>query len=203
MMNQRGFFLVLESIDGAGKSTVVSELKKLYPDAIYLAEPYSTDLGKHIHEFCKAHWNELDDVTKGLLYTTQRREHLLHVVLPALEQGKLVVSERSYISTLVYQDDESVVSLHYDYIDPILEEYDLYPDLVVLLDIPAEVSLERTKQRGTDVIEDSQTVQYLEEIRAKYRAVVREENSYAIIDATQPIEKVIEDIISARDEAYL
>ena len=123
MMNQRGFFLVLESIDGAGKSTVVSELKKLYPDAIYLAEPYSTDLGKHIHEFCKAHWNELDDVTKGLLYTAQRREHLLHVMLPALEQGKLVVSERSYISTLVYQDDESVVSLHYDYIDPILEEY--------------------------------------------------------------------------------
>ena len=74
---------------------------------------------------------------------------------------------------------------------------------MVLLDIPADVSLERTKQRGTDAIEDTQTVQYLEEIRTKYRAVIREENSYAIIDATQSIEKVIEDIISARDEAYL
>ena len=104
----RGLFITFEGNDGSGKSSVSSaikeELQKLNIDFITTREPGGSMIAEKIREIILDKENaEMDPKTEALLYAASRREHLIHTVLPALKEGKVVLSDRYLDSSLVYQ----------------------------------------------------------------------------------------------------
>ena len=140
------FFLTLEGVEGAGKSTLrgalVDLLSDLGKEIVVTREPGATELGRTIRTLL------LDPATKGLdplaellLFSADRAQHLCEVVRPALARGALVICDRFTHSTLAYQGYGRGLPLD------ILEQLNrvttkgLAPDLVLLLDLPAEEGL--------------------------------------------------------------
>ena len=144
---QKGLFIVLEGIDGSGKSTQVEllarRLRKKGLEVITLREPTEGRWGQKIRELSKKRGSitpekELD------LFIKDRRENVLKNIKPALEAGQTVILDRYFYSTLAYQGArgiplEKIKRRHQSFI--------LIPDLVFIIDVPVTVGLKRIKDR--------------------------------------------------------
>src|SRR5437016_13442588 len=99
MGNMSGKFIVVEGGDGAGKDTQIELLKKDFPDFIYTREPGGTELGKVLREMVlhESH-GSLPLLTEAFLFLADRAQHAAQVVAPAIAAGKMVISNRSWIS---------------------------------------------------------------------------------------------------------
>lgn len=146
-------YIVFEWIVGSGKSTqsknLVEYLRNAYPDreVIHVREPGSTPIAEDIRYLCQ--WKEWEDeemhpLTNAYLYAAARAQTLHTVVEPALRAGKIVVSDRSFLSSLAYQWEaqwlwfDTVLDVNKSAIEWVL------PDVVLYMDIPVETALART-----------------------------------------------------------
>jgi len=137
-MDNRGKYIVIEGGDGAGKDTQVAFLQKAFPDFTYTREPGGTPLGKELREILLH--NSKGEVSLGaelFLFLADRAQHAEKVLKPRLREGKVVVSNRSWLSFLAYQihgreqfDWKSLVDLS---VQKIFEGISL--DLVIILDV--------------------------------------------------------------------
>lgn len=145
----KGKFIAIEGVDGAGKTTVIAHLQGKFADGsvLFTREPGGTEIGKSIRKILV---NEhMDPMAEVLLFFADRREHLLNVVLPALEKGIHVITDRFEASTYAYQ-----LAGHEH-----MEYEDLFrslsarvvgaavPDHYILIDVPTEVAAERMRSR--------------------------------------------------------
>lgn len=104
-------YLVFEGIVGSGKSTqskrLVEYLRQKYPEreVLHVREPGSTPIAEDIRHLAQGkEWDEvMDPLTNAYLYAAARAQTLRTVVTPALRNGKIVVSDRSFLSSLAYQ----------------------------------------------------------------------------------------------------
>ena len=140
-----GKFITLEGIDGAGKSTHLEWLRETLEqrghEVVVTREPGGTPLGEALRGLLLNHHMHLE--TEALLMFASRREHLAEVIVPALQQGKWVISDRFTDASFAYQGggrgiDEARLR--------ILEEWvqqGLQPDLTLLFDVPLEVARQR------------------------------------------------------------
>ena len=106
--NRRGKFITIEGCEGVGKSTQVRFLKeycaKAGIDAVFTREPGGTDIAEKIRSVILDPENkEMDSLTELFLYAASRRQHTKELIIPALEQGKIVFCDRYTDSTLSYQ----------------------------------------------------------------------------------------------------
>ncbi len=146
-------YIVFEGIVGSGKSTQSKKLvaflrEKLGEDhIIHVREPWSTPIAEDIRTLAQGReWEDetMHPLTNAYLYAAARAQTLHTVVKPALESGKIVVSDRSFLSSLAYQWEaqwlgfDTVLSVNTDAIRWIL------PDLIFYMDIDVETSLSRT-----------------------------------------------------------
>lgn len=146
-------YIVFEGIVGSGKSTQSKKLvaflrEKLWEDQIiHVREPGSTPIAEDIRTLAQGkEWEDetMHPLTNAYLYAAARAQTLHTVVKPALESGKIVVSDRSFLSSLAYQWEaqwlgfDTVLSVNTDAIRWIL------PDLIFYMDIDVETSLSRT-----------------------------------------------------------
>ncbi len=147
----RGAFIVLEGGDGAGKTTLARELSgRLHRrgfDPCTTAEPTAMPIGETIRTLLAG--RPACPEAMALLYAADRAQHTESVIRPALERGQVVVSTRYLLSSLAYQGPhvglERVMALN---------EGALVPDLLLFLDCPPRVGLERAATRGaTDAFE--------------------------------------------------
>lgn len=181
-------FVVLEGIDGCGKSTqarrLVDELKRRGREVIHVHEPGGTSLGEALREIIlKPAANvEIHSRTEALLYSAARAELVDSVLAPALARGAAIVCERYYYSTLAYQGyglEQDTGALH------ALSAYAtarMKPDRVVLLDIDARAGLARVG-RALDRIE-SRGADYLSKVREGYHLLARREpERFRLVDA--------------------
>ena len=189
-------FITLEGIEGSGKTTQIEAmirwLEAAGHDCLATREPGGTAIGGQIRRVLLHPEN--DDLAPGaelLLYVADRVQHLETVIRPALAAGKVVVCDRYFDATLVYQgyarglDQEMIRQLHQ------LACNGLTPDLTLLLDLAPEVGLARAWQRiqsdSTQVQEsrfEKEKLAFHRRVREGYLDVVRQEpERYVVIDA--------------------
>lgn len=172
-------FLVLEGIDGCGKSTqasqLVAELERRGKETLHLREPGGTALGDTLRKLILSLESgvEIHSRAEALLYSAARAQLVRSVVRPALAAGNWVVCERFHYSTLAYQGYGLGEDLeHLRALSAYATEMAL-PDRVILLDVAPEVALTRVG-KNLDRIE-SRGLEYMRRVRDGYIILATEE----------------------------
>jgi len=144
---RRGFFIVLEGIDGCGKTVhskvLCEELRRLNYDVAYTGEPSRFQIGRFIEQkFLRE--AKVSPQVETLLFAADRFDHLTFEVLPMLNANKIVISARYVYSSLAYQGAQG---LKLDWIRQV-NCFAIKPDLALYLDVPAETGLARKRWRS-------------------------------------------------------
>ncbi len=178
-----GIFLSFEGTDGSGKSTqmrlLVDRLRAEGKPVTENQEPGATHIGRQIRRILldPAH-DEMSGMTELLLMFASRAQAAAEIIIPALERGEIVVSDRFTDSTLAYQGEgrglgfESVLAAHK------LALGDLLPDLTICVDIDVETGLNRAHKRNSDGQEnegrlDQQSLDFHRRVAEGYRKIAR------------------------------
>jgi len=197
---ERGKFIVLEGIDGAGTTTQAELLyralvEKGYPTEL-TAEPSEGAVGRLIRSYLRGElkFSEryLGAHCLALLFAGDRLEHLANQVQPWLEQGKIVISDRYLLSSLAYQS----IDCELDWVITLNREAPP-PDLAILLDLPTEVALKRISQRSLWP-ELFEKIEVQEKVRENYLRLAREFYSdlkIMVINANRAIEEISNEIL--------
>lgn len=210
---RRGKYILIEGMEGAGKSTVIAaietQLQELGIPFITVAEPGSTELGQALRTIVKEATYPVDPVAEAMLFAAARRQLVKEVVEPALERGITVVSDRGLGSSYAYQGGArgcytqvlDLASITFDVVDQVY-------DLTFYLDIPAEVGLARAKARGALDRIEKEGPEFFDTVETYYRDLFArtEIASYfgdvRLIDATQSMEDVA-DAVTTQLGAFL
>jgi dTMP kinase len=160
---RKGIFIVLEGADGSGKSThshlLAGYLLSKGLEAVVTAEPTKGETGQKIRRVLKGeHEATPEELTE--LFTEDRREHVRGFILPNLENGKIVVCDRFYYSTIAYQSAQGVDEAWISELNRFVPE----PDLVIVLEIDAREAEERMSGRHREVFEYAE---FQEKVQAK------------------------------------
>ncbi|MBA7702571.1 Thymidylate kinase [subsurface metagenome] len=194
-MAGKGFFIVLEGIDGSGKDThlkfLAKELRELGHTVVETAEPSRDRVGTFLKRYAKRKEERLPAESEALLYASDRFDHVKNVIKPALRRDQIVISARYYYSSMAYQ---GAVGVDLDWIKE-MNRFALKPDLAVLLDILPEYSLHRLKRRRS-IYEDSD---YLRKVREIYIRLV-DEGELVKVDADRPKRVVQGELLSMIQE---
>jgi dTMP kinase len=195
-MNPKGAFIVIEGLDGSGKTTqaklLAANLKKSH-GAVYTAEPSQGAIGKFIRNGILYGETRLPTTVEALLFAADRIEHIQNEVTPTLEKGRLVVSDRYIYSSLAYQGS---AGLSLDWIQTI-NQHSMKPDLAIFIDVDPEVVLKRLKRRKS-IMENLETQIRVREVYLKYV----ENCSLNRIDGDKP-KRAVADAVLATVTAYL
>lgn len=189
-MSKRGVFICIEGIDASGKTTharrLVENLRSKAFDAVYTTEPTSGEIGKIIRTNILQSQERVPSVIEALLFAVDRIEHVENMVKPALQEGKIVISDRYVYSSLAYQ---GAAGLDLKWIEEI-NKFAIPPDLAIYIDIPAEVVFERLR-REKSVMENFQTQCKVREIYLK----LVEDGKLIPINGNRPGNEVEKDIL--------
>ena len=166
-MEGKGIFICVEGLDGCGKTTqtklLVEKLTKKGYNAIYTAEPSRGKIGKFIKKYCLHGEKRGSSVVEALLFAADRFEHVENEIIPALNEGKLVVSDRYVYSSLAYQ---GAAGLDLEWIEKI-NEHAIRPDLAVFIDVEPETVIQRLKPQKS-VMENLETQRKVREVYMKF-----------------------------------
>jgi len=185
-MGGKGLFIVVEGLDGSGKTTqaqLLAERLSKSHRVLCTAEPSQGKTGKFIRECCLYEEKRLPIAVEALLFAADRVEHVENEVKPALAEGKIVVCDRYIYSSLAYQGS---AGLNLGWIKRI-NSYALKPDFAVFIDVPPERVIERL-QRKKSVME---TLEIQRKVREVYLKFV-EKGELALVNGDQPKEAVAE-----------
>ena len=195
----RGKFITFEGIDGSGKSTqlrmLASELRLRGFDVLTTMEPGGTPLGRRLRESFLETEETVAPLAELLLFAADRAQHVNFLVKPALETGKIVISDRYADATAAYQGagrgfDEQTINQVIR-----LATGGLKPDLTLFFDISVGEAISRTNSRSGGGEQknrmDSETVEFYERVRRSYLQIAENEpERFCIIDASGAISEV-------------
>ncbi|MEM1551349.1 MAG: dTMP kinase [Candidatus Bathyarchaeia archaeon] len=166
-MEKRGFFICVEGLDGCGKTTqakiLVRQLRKIGYDAVYTAEPSRGKIGKFIKRYCLHGSKRISSIVEALLFAADRYEHVETEIIPALKEGKVVVSDRYLYSSLAYQ---GAAGLNLDWIRRI-NEHAIPPNLAIFIDVEPNTVIKRLKPKKS-VMENLETQRKVREVYLKF-----------------------------------
>lgn len=200
-MTNMALFITIEGPEGSGKTTVlkavVEQLSKDY-DVIATREPGGVKTAEAIRNIL-LEGDAMDPLTEALLFAAARREHLVEKVLPALDKGITVICDRFIDSSLAYQGYarkigvEAIQTIN----DFAIEGH--APDLTLYLDIPAEVGQARImqNQRAQNRLDKEDEAFHARVIDGYRQLIQNHPERYEVIDATQSIDAVIQDVLTA------
>ena len=193
----RGRFITLEGPEGSGKTTASRHLAEWLRgrgvDTVLTHEPGGTPLGEEVRRIVlhmRGMSDDLDPRADALLYAAGRAQHVARVIRPALDRGAWVVCARFADSSLAYQgagygNDMGDLRRLQDFATG-----GLWPDLTILLDLPVEIGLERTRRRAEwNRFEDTEEVAFFERVRHAYLDFAAQDpGRYEIVDGAGSVE---------------
>lgn len=204
-----GCFITFEGGDGTGKSTQIklleNYLKEKGKNVITTKEPGGTEVGLEIRKLLVCgDKDKFDAVAEALLYFADRHIHLTKKIWPAMNEGKIVLSDRFADSTFAYQywgynkrvSKETLQSLYQ------ISVGDFKPDLTIILDIDPEIGLERSfnKAKNMDVKElrfEGRELEFHHNLRKGFLEIAKEEpNRCVVLDADKSIDELHRDIVN-------
>ncbi|MBE6043995.1 dTMP kinase [Clostridium thermopalmarium] len=199
---KKGLFVTLEGPEGSGKSTIIKmieeDLNKSKIEYVSTREPGGIDIAEQIREVILNKSNTaMDKRTEALLYAASRRQHMAEKVIPALEDGKIVICDRFIDSSLAYQGYARGIGM--DEVMKInefaIEGY--MPDLTIYLDIEPKIGLERigkNKEREVNRL-DLENLEFHNKVREGYLKILEVySNRIKRVDANREIELVFQDV---------
>ena len=196
---KKGYFITFEGPDGSGKTTVstavAKRLQEMGVDSLYTREPGGIEIAEQIRRVILDPANTaMDSTSEALLFAGARRQHLIDTVLPALAEGKVVICDRFVDSSLAYQGVgrylgiEEVLSIN----EFAIEGH--WPDKTLYLDLAPQQGLDRIASRQDKDRLDQEKIDFHLRVCEGYRQVRRRfAERMIVIDASQPVEQVIDD----------
>lgn len=197
--NNKGKFITLDGIDGAGKTTQLNVIRDWFAQqglpVVFTREPGGTILGEQLRALLLNQQSKISLHTETLLMFAARRQHIEEVILPTLAAGTHIVSDRFTDATYAYQGGGR--GLAYEKIE-LLEDWvqeGLYPDLTILLDVPLEVSLARIENSREKDRFEQENAHFFQRVRDAY--LTRQQSApqrYVLINSDREKNNVKQDI---------
>lgn len=193
-------FITLDGIDGVGKSTQIERLLTYFADqgqeTLLVRDPGTTEIGGKLRELLLESDLELHRRTEAMLFMASRCEMVETILRPAIAEGKTVISDRFLLANVVYQSVGSEVPPDLLWKMGRLANGGLTPDLTILLDMPAQRSMERIGNE-TDRME-SRGVEYMEAVRQAFlQQLPHSSQATVTINADQAPEDVSRDMLAS------
>ncbi len=207
----KGKFIVIEGIDGSGKTTQINQLStwlncsNLIPKQnklVITREPGGTKLGQSIRTLLLDTSKAItpDPITELLLYAADRAQHVNEIIRPSLNKGDWVISDRFCGSTLAYQGYGRKLDIKLIKNLENIATQGISPDITFLLDIPVEESIKRRKSKKDDRIE-REGQDFLSNVSLGFDAL-SEDNNWKKISALKSKEEIIEELKSEIKKLY-
>ena len=199
----KGFLVTFEGGEGCGKSTQIKLFIKFLEEQklnfILSREPGGCVLGEKIRAILLHSKEDMSALSEFFLFCANRAEHVKEVIKPALEEGKIVVIDRYYDSSLAYQGYAGNLDIKKLKNITAFATDNVVPDLTFLLDISYEEGFGRKAKdenlKNLDRIEQRDRA-YHEKVRQGYLKLAKEEpNRFVVIDASKSLEEIREEII--------
>lgn len=185
---ERGVFIVFEGVDGAGKTTqstgLATFLQRNGVQAIRSKEPTDGPWGMKIRHSAKNGRMSAEEEIHA--FSEDRRAHVRDLIEPSLAAGKTVILDRYFYSTIAYQ---SVAGFDHDEITRRMTAEFPIPDVVILLDVPADIGLSRVVGRDTQA-NKFESLSNLTQVREAFAQIAREHANVIKIDGTSDAESV-------------
>ena len=201
-------FIVIEGLDGAGKSTAIGFVRKYLEQnklaVIYTREPGGTKIAEELRNLVlhNKYDEKIHSDSELLMIYAGRIQHYRNLIAPALEKGINVVSDRFYWSSMAYQGGGRGVEL--SKIKTLNDNFlnDCEPDLVIYLDIAPILGLQRAQKVGSpDRIEKS-GLEFFNRTRKVFKDIVKKSDNAIEINAAQPIQEVKKQIYLSLDKHF-
>jgi len=199
----KGKFIVIEGIDGSGKTTQINQLSKwleasdLIPKnnkLVITREPGGTTLGQSIRSLLLDTSIETspDSITELLLYAADRAQHVNEILRPSLNKGDWVISDRFCGSTLAYQGYGRKLNINLIKELEIISTQEVSPDITFFLDIPVNESIKRRLNRQDDRME-KEGIEFLSNVSLGFQKLSKH-NKWRKISALKSKEEIIAEI---------
>jgi dTMP kinase len=195
----KGIFIAFEGGEGTGKSTQSKLLKKWLEqegeEVVLSREPGGTDLGQGLRKILLGHeTGAISPRAEALLYAADRAHHVFSTIRPALDRGDVVITDRYFDSSIAYQGAGRVLQPNEVARISRWATESLFPTLTIIIDQPAEIGLARLKSR--DRLE-AEPLAFHERVRNEFLQIASmDPERYLIVDGTQSIEDIHEEIIA-------
>lgn len=199
---KKGSFIVFEGPDGSGKTTVCDivcqKLKDEGFDIVHTREPGGIDIAEQIRAVILDPKNTaMDARTEALLYAASRRQHLVEKVLPAINDGKIVICERFVYSSLAYQGKARGIG--YEGVKAI-NDFAIEgckPDITIYLDVDEETGQSRINDRGNKDRLDAESISFHHLVNEGYKEIISlYKDNVKIVDATKDINTVVDNSLA-------
>lgn len=186
LTSNRGIFIGFEGIDGSGKTTLIAQIFKNLTDeglsVVKTREPGGTLAGQAIRNLLQHAPVQLTPLTEAFLFAADRAEHIQTVIQPALKEGKIVLSDRTYISSLVYQAEKNITQETIQEINNIALQGCL-PDAIVYIDLEPEEAGKRFMQRPeTRTRFEARGLAFFKNVHQRYAKLLSQFSNVFLVD---------------------
>ncbi len=207
-MPEKGRFIVVEGLEGAGKSTALATIKHVLerqvPAIITTREPGGTRVGEVARQLIKESSSQepLDSRAELLLLYASRVQLIQHIILPALNRGDWVLADRFELSTWAYQGGGRKLSE--DMIQHLSSFclQDFKPDLIIFLDISPQIGLKRARMRSKADRIEKESLSFFTNVYHSYHERIKTMSNVVVIDASKPL-RVVHRCIEEALKSYL
>ena len=199
-------FITLEGIEGSGKTSSIKSITDLLDKRnisyIVTREPGGSSIGKELRAILLHPDTEISPEVELMLMLSDRKDHVEKIILPNLEKGNWVVSDRFMDSSIAYQGGGR--QLGKKLIISVAEYLNLpQPDLTLLFDLPVEISLSRVKARGELDRFEKEELEFHKRIRNTYLELAKNNsNRIKIIDSSKKIESMLNNVKQAIEKLF-
>jgi dTMP kinase len=207
---RKGIFITIEGGEGAGKSTLIEQIMNMMlqrgKSITTTREPGGIPIAEQIRAVILDRDNTaMDARTEALLYAAARRQHLVEKVVPALEQGEIVICDRFVDSSLAYQGYARGLGMDEVWAINQFAIKEVMPDLTIYMDVSPEVGLGRISQASEREINrlDLEKQSFHEKVREGYMKLLEQNpERIVLVNAENSSDLVFADVLSAIDDRF-